>query len=596
MTESLLKYGRRETFRSQATAATAAKSGICGIRKSLTMSASFLFAWSMIAGVLVAQEDSRDWPGSNDSLSQVKEINRLVKEMWTAYEIEPVQPAEDYEWCRRIYLDLLGRIPTVDELQEFTNNKSEDRYEQLVDKLLDHDDYTEEYSRNWTTIWTNLLIGRTGGNNNNSMINRAGMQKYLRDSFARNKPYDRMVSELVTATGNVAPDAESFNGATNFLIDKVNDENASQATAAVSKIFLGLQVQCTQCHNHPFNKWEQQKYWEMNAFFRQVRARGGRRAQMNGATSELVDVDFRGESNNIQEAALFFDQRNGELKVAYPVFVDGTEIERNGEVSRVNRRRELAKLMMGSEYLEKAMVNRMWAHFMGYGFTKPVDDLGPHNQPSNPELLAYLAAEFRDSGFDTRQLIRWIVLSRPYGLSSQMPKPKRKDERLTDDPQAGTTPLFSRFYLRQMRVEELYESLLVATRASETQGTYEQQEQRKNRWLQQFSQAFGTDEGDETTSFAGTIPQVLMMFNGELIRQATIDPGKNFLDRLVNDSSMSNKEKINYLFLAGLGRRAKSNEMQMAGQIYSGRNNNPKEAFQDLWWVILNSNEFIFNH
>ena len=147
-----------------------------------------------------------------------------------------------------------------------------------------------------------------------------------------------------------------------------------------------------------------------------------------------------------------------------------------------------------------------------------------------------------------------------------------------------------------MRVEELYESLLVATRASETQGTYEQQEQRKNRWLQQFSQAFGTDEGDETTSFAGTIPQVLMMFNGELIRQATIDPGKNFLDRLVNDSSMSNKEKINYLFLAGLGRRAKSNEMQMAGQIYSGRNNNPKEAFQDLWWVILNSNEFIFNH
>ena len=218
MTESLLKYGRRETFRSQATAATAAKSGICGIRKSLTMSASFLFAWSMIAGVLVAQEDSRDWPGSNDSLSQVKEINRLVKEMWTAYEIEPVQPAEDYEWCRRIYLDLLGRIPTVDELQEFTNNKSEDRYEQLVDKLLDHDDYTEEYSRNWTTIWTNLLIGRTGGNNNNSMINRAGMQKYLRDSFARNKPYDRMVSELVTATGNVAPDAESFNGATNFLI------------------------------------------------------------------------------------------------------------------------------------------------------------------------------------------------------------------------------------------------------------------------------------------------------------------------------------------------------------------------------------------
>lgn len=564
------------------------------------MNKSFLLtafvSFFLIGGAAYAQNDSRDWPGSDDSQPQVKEVNRLVEQMWSAYEVQPVQPAEDYEWCRRVYLDLIGRIPTVEELQEFTGDDPEDRYTNLVDKLLDSDEYTEEYSRNWTTLWTNLLIGRTGGNANNSMINRAGMQKYLRDSFARNKPYDRMVYDLVTASGNVSPDSEQFNGATNFLIDKVNDENAAQATAATSRIFLGLQVQCTQCHNHPFNKWEQQKYWEMNAFFRQVRARGGRRAQMDGNTAELVDVDFRGESNNVQEADLFYDQRNGELKIAYPVFVDGTEIKRHGAINEVNRREELARLMLESEYLEKAMVNRVWAHFMGYGFTKPVDDLGPHNQPSHPELLDFLAAEFRASGFDVRELIRWIVLSRPYGLSSKMPKAKRKDERLTDDPQAGTTPLFSRFYLRQMRAEELYESLIVATRAQESMGTYEQQEQRKNRWLQQFAQAFGTDEGDETTSFAGTIPQILMMFNGELIRQATMGSEKSFLDRLISDTSMSNKQKIDYLFLAGLGRRAKKAEMTMAGQLYAARDNNAQEAFQDIWWVILNSNEFIFNH
>ena len=544
---------------------------------------------------LLAQE-SREWPGSSDSLSQVQEINRLVKQQWTEYELKPVGPAEDYEWCRRIHLDLIGRIPTVDELQSFLSDKSEDKYARLVDKILEDDDYTEEYSRNWTTIWTNLLIGRTGGNNNNSMISRAGMQKYLRDCFARNKPYDRMVHDLVTATGNVSPDSEQFNGAVNFLIDKVNDDSAAQATAATSRIFLGLQIQCTQCHQHPFNKWEQQKYWEMNAFFRQTRARGGRRAQMDGQTSVLRDVDFLGESNNVQEADLYFDQRNGELKVAYPVFVDGTAIEKHGAVDQVNRRKELANLMMDSPYLEAAIVNRMWAHFMGYGFTKPVDDLGPHNKPSHPELLDFLSAEFRASGFDIRQLIRWIVLSRPYGLSSKMPKSRVNDERLVDDPQAGTSPLFSRFYLRQMRAEELYESLIVATRAQESMGTYEQQEQRKNRWLQQFAQAFGTDEGDETTSFAGTIPQVLMMFNGELIRQATADSESNFLDRLINERTMDEKEKINYLFLAGLGRRAKSSEMKIANQLYAARNDNAKEAFQDLWWVILNSNEFIFNH
>ncbi|MDG2012412.1 MAG: DUF1549 domain-containing protein [Pirellulaceae bacterium] len=545
--------------------------------------------------VSLAAQESRDWPGSSDRLTQVSEINRQIKEYWDAYEIKPAKPAKDSEWCRRVYLDLIGRIPTVDELQDFLSSDSQDRYSNLVNKLLDDDQYTEEFSRNWTTLWTNLLIGRTGGNANNSMIDRRGMQKYLRDSFARNKPYDRMVYELVTATGNVSPEADEFNGAVNFLIDKVNGDNAAQATAATSRIFLGLQVQCTQCHNHPFNKWEQQKYWEMNAFFRQVRARGGRRAQMNGQTAELLDVDFMGESNDVQEADLYYDQRNGELKVAFPVFVDGTEISKHGAVADTVRRKELADLMMDSEYLEKALVNRVWGHFMGYGFTRPVDDLGPHNKPSHPELLDYLAAQFRQNDFAVRDLIRWIVLSRPYGLSSKTEKGKSEETRSVDDPQAGSTPLFSRFYLRQMRAEELYESLIAATRAQESTGSYEQQEQRKNRWLQQFAQAFGTDEGDETTNFAGTIPQVLMMFNGELIRQATGSANGNFLDRLVNETSMNNKEKINYLFMAGLGREAKPDELKMASQLYTSRGN-PRETFQDLWWVILNSNEFIFNH
>lgn len=548
----------------------------------------------LIGGELLAQE-SREWPGSSDRLSQVAEINRQIEQYWSDYEVKPAAPAEDAEWCRRIHLDLIGRIPTVDELEAFLSSDAKDKYAKLVNRLLDDDEYTEEFSRNWTTIWTNLLIGRTGGNANNSMIDRAGMQKFLRDSFARNKPYDRMVYELITATGNVSPDAENFNGAVNFLIDKVNADNAAQATAATSRLFLGLQVQCTQCHNHPFNKWEQQKYWEMNAFFRQVRARGGRRAQMNGQTAELIDVDFMGESNDVQEADLYYDQRNGELKIAFPVFVDGTSIAKHGAVAEVVRRKELANLMMDSPYLEKALVNRLWGHFMGYGFTKPVDDLGPHNKASHPELLDYLASEFRQNDFDVRDLIRWVVLSRPYGLSSKMEGTNGKEADLVDDPQAGTMPLFSRFYLRQMRAEELYESLLVATRAEESMGSYEQQEQRKNRWLQQFAQAFGTDEGDETTNFAGTIPQVLMMFNGELIKQATGSANGNFLDRLVADTSLSNKEKINYLFMAGLGRKAKPNEVKMASQLYTARGN-PRETFQDLWWVILNSNEFIFNH
>ncbi len=129
-------------------------------------------------------------------------IDQHIERVWKENGLKPSAPATDGEWCRRVYLDVLGRIPTVDELKAFLADRSSDKQVRLVHRLLDAEEYTEEYARNWTTIWSNLLIGRTGGTENNSLINRDGMQKYLRDSFARNKSYDRMVWELVTATGD----------------------------------------------------------------------------------------------------------------------------------------------------------------------------------------------------------------------------------------------------------------------------------------------------------------------------------------------------------------------------------------------------------
>ena len=524
---------------------------------------------------------------STSQLPQVAEIDRQIRAVWTEYGLRPSEPATEGEWCRRVYLDLLGRIPTVEELQEHLSSKSRNRREELVNRLLYDERYTEEFARNWTTIWTNLLIGRTGGTADGSMISREGMQKYLRDSFARDMPYDRFVKELITATGTTTPGSETFNGATNFLIDKVNEENASQATASVSQIFLGLQVQCTQCHNHPFNEWRQQKYWEMNAFFRQVRAAGG-----NAGGARLFDQDFAGEGAgaDIAEAVVYYQERSGYSRTAFPVFVDGTAIERHGSVSQVNRREALANLIVESEYLERAAVNRMWGHFLGYGFTKPVDDLGPHNTPSHPELLDYLAKEFRESSFNLKSLMTWIVLSEPYSLSSRM-----TSANSADDPSLGETPKFSHFYLRQMRAEELYESLLVATQAHLERGSYEDQERTKNQWLQQFATAFGTDEGGEATSFEGTIPQILMMFNGDLIREATSERAGGFLDRIASSPAPGPK-KIEYLYLAALARTPTQDERNLAQAFLDLHQQNTTAALADIWWLILNSSEFIFNH
>ncbi len=525
-------------------------------------------------------------------IPQVRFINEEIRKVWTEAKLTPAPPASDGEWCRRVYLDLIGRIPSVEEAKEFLASKEPDKKAKLVSKLLFDESYTEEYARNWTTIWTNVLIGRNGGNEERSLISRPGMQKYLRDSFARNKPYDSMVKELITATGSTVPGAENFNGAVNFLVMKVNEEKATLATAEISKVFLGLQVQCTQCHNHPFNDWKQQKFWEFNAFLRQTRAL---RKMVPGTreveSAELIDQDFGGEGGDATEAEIYYELRNGLTKVAYPVFVDGTEIKRSGYVSEVNRREELGKLVLASEFVDKAISNRLWSHFLGYGFTKPIDDLGPHNAPTHPELLDYLGKELRKNSYNLKELMRWITLSEAYGLSSRI-----STSNTADDPLMGERPKFSHFYLRQMRAEELYESLLVATEAHKTRGSYEEQEKSKGEWLRQFVIAFGNDEGTEATTFNGTIPQALMMFNGDLIKKATSLEKGSFLTEIASDKAMKPADKINYLFLAGLGRHPNKSELDIANKLLVARQGNTGAALQDVWWAVLNSNEFIFNH
>ena len=569
----------------------------------------FLTAWisiSLLAGSLHAAS-SAGKRASDYGVPQVRQINQEIRRVWADYELRPSPRCDDGQWCRRVYLDVLGRIPSVAEVKEFTSNRRATKRADLVDRLLSAEEYQDQYARNWSTIWTNVLIGRSGGSERNSLTSREGMQQYLRDSLLAGKRYDQMVYELVTATGTTTPGSDGFNGAANYLAMKVNDEDGTLATASTARIFMGLEVQCTQCHNHPFNNWKQQKFWEFNAFFRQTRAlRRFQEGTRNIAFAELVDEDFGGQAreSNPENAAIYYELRNGLLKVAYPVFVDGTEIGTSGLVQQTNRRQELGRLILASEYMDKMLVNRYWAHFMGYGFTKPIDDMGPHNAASHPQLLEYLSEEIRDAEYDLKKLIRWIVLSEAYSLSSRM---NRANEG--DDPTLGDTPKFSHFYLRQMRAEELYESLLVATKAEQTRENEQERARTKAAWLSQFVTAFGNDEGEESTTFNGTIPQALVLFNGELIRNATAGKPGSRLGEIAS-RNLRPKEAIQLLFLAGLSRNPTAREVDIANRLwvaraqdqYSGngrqRSVTPPAlaALQDLWWAILNSNEFIMNH
>ncbi len=510
-------------------------------------------------------------------------IARRLQESWQAAGVTPSPLATDGEWARRTYLRILGRIPTYNELIEFQRSPSTTRKEELVNRLLFDDEYVEQYARHWSSVWTNLLIGRTGGTDKDDLANREGLEQYLRRSFQFNRPYDQVVFELVAATGSNRPGTDEYNGAVNFILGNYT-HNFTLATSKTAQVFLGKRLHCVQCHNHPFESWTQDDYWGLNAFFRQA-------AVVRDADQvRLVNRDFPGETGDISKAEIFYDRLNGVRKVVYPTFLDGATINPDGHVANVDRRRELANLLTESRELSRALVNRLWGHFLGYGFVTPIDDVRPNNPASHPELLDYLADQFIAHGYDMKRLVRWIALSDAFARSSRI-----TPGNLVDVPENGVPPLFSRYYTRQMSAEEIYDSLaLLAANGDRSSDVFAQLQAGRTAWLSQFTFDMQTDEGDETTTFNGTIPQSLAMMNGEIV-QATMDSPHGFLSTVAR-SNLKPNEKLDRIFLATVARKPLPREVDAANRLLVTHQGDLHAALQDLWWALLNSNEFILDH
>ncbi|QDU37576.1 hypothetical protein Mal4_18910 [Maioricimonas rarisocia] len=516
--------------------------------------------------------------GSSDPI--IDYINERIRTVWEENEVKPSPHADDAEWLRRVYLDIVGHIPSGSELEAFLADEDPGKRARVIEELLEHPDYV----RNFTTTWTNLALGRATPDR----TSRPGMEKFFRESFARNRPWNEIVYDLMTAEGHFEE-----NGAVNFLLGQLqgnpnSDDYAVEATARTTRLLLGLQIQCTQCHNHPFNRWEQNQFWEFNSFLRQIRRLDHDKydpesGQMVDDYSELVFRDFTGP--------VYFETRSGLMKVAYPIYFD-REVDAN---AGTNRREELARLMTEddpNQWIARAMVNRMWGHFFGYGFTRPVDDMGPHNPPSHPELLDRLTDEFVKSGYDVKQLVRWICNSEAYNLTSTF-----NPDNEFDNPAAGEVPLFSHMYVKTLNAEQLYDSLLVATNAHQSgQSGYEQSERQRQRWLRDFLRIFGGNEEDEPTLFSGSIPQALLMMNGELVNKAISAEKGSYLYTVLADSRLRNDSaRVQRLYQAALGRTPSRFELSKIQQLIRG-NPDKVAAYQDLYWALLNSNEFIVNH
>jgi hypothetical protein len=502
------------------------------------------------------------------TVSQLSIIDKGITEAWDKAGVKPAKPASDEEFLRRAYLDVLGRIPNVQEARAFLSTRESDKRGKLVEYLLNHPDY----AKNFATQWTILLIGR---GNQGRMVDRASLTNWLRKQFGSERPWNEVVHELVSSTGS-----NKENGAVNYVLAHL-EFGAVPLTSKTTRLFLGQQIQCTQCHDHPSNDWKQLDFWGINAFFKGIKTEDVRKANSTG----LEAYDHTEVSDEPTDSYVSFDRRNGMVGIAFPRFLDGRKISQGADVIR---RAELGKLIADpkNEAMAKAFVNRMWAHFVGRGFVNPVDDFGPHNQPSHPELLEQLAKDFQESGYNVKKLCRWIMASRAYQLSSIKAKGSEKDEGL-----------FTAMQLKPMTPEQLFDSLLAATMAHKA-GSGDEGGKRRDEWMRQFLFAFANDEGEEGTSFQGTIPQALMMMNGPLMQSALSGKAGSFLGDVCEQAG-HNRSPENYMidsiYLAALSRHPTARELTQSRQ-YLESFPDSLQVLQDLFWALLNSNEFILIH
>jgi hypothetical protein len=527
---------------------------------------------------------------------QVRVINEKIAEKWKEEKLIPSAKASDYTFIRRASLDIIGRIAKPEEIEQFLRDPAPTRRMLLVDRLLK----SADYARNWATIWTTWLMTRTS-----PATYREQMHLWLEEQFSRqNCTWDKVVADLITATGK-----NTENGAVNFILsnlgeasapDKVTEEGAFNMvpiTSRASRLFMGVKIQCTQCHDHPFKaQWKQKDFWSTNAFFRQVERKGNPAMVRNMPVApELVLVDnsqFNQDLENPdQPGIVFYERRNGALMMTRPEFT----LSKDGKKKRIlagterSRRQELAEAIVQSDLFAKAFINRMWFHFFGHGMNTPgdFDDFGEDNQITHPELMDYLAKEFRAYQHNPRELIRWICNSEAYGLVSVANQTNAKPE---------AEPFFSRMLLKSMSPEQLFESLMEATQAEQAE-TKDAKKKLREQWLKNLIVNFGDDEGNEV-SFNGTVVQALILMNGKEINEAIAHKNKGPVARAALKHHGNQQAIMNDIFLAVLNRPATAAESQQIPRKLRMRiaDRDPWAPWQDLEWALLNSNEFILNH
>lgn len=487
-------------------------------------------------------------------------VDQFIFDKLSRVRIEPSPLTGDNEFIRRIYLDVIGTLPTEKETLAFLADERPDKRDRLVDELLER----PEYAQFWAQKWGDLFMMAPLYVHDNSLYSH----EYFRRNFASDKPYNEVAREMITGLGTMAEV-----GPNNFYT-RENRRTIEEYSTFVSQTFLGVSLECARCHDHPREKWARDDYLGIAAFFSQVKIKEGVSYR---PFEGLVTLNYGAEFKHPQT-----------LQIIRPRLLDGTEPSIR---PMIDRREILANwiTLPDNPFFARAAVNRVWRQLMGRGLVEPVDDARPTNPPSHPELNERLAEYFIEHGFRFKPLMRIILKSSTYQLSAASTKANGADN-----------VNYSHYYLRRLTAEQLLDAVSAVTGVPE-----------KFRGFYRGKRAIDLPDSGVPSYFLDTydrpvrdvakcernatttVTQAMHSLGGDTIN-ARLKSGQGRLAKLISESA-SDEAIIKSFYIAALSRPPAPPEMETAKQFVT-KSPNRRQGLEGVVWSLLNSKEFLFNH
>lgn len=501
-----------------------------------------------------------NWPSPNGP------VDNAVFAKLKSLGIPPSPVCDDSTFLRRSTLDITGRLPRIDEVNTFLADNRPDKRSQWIDRLLDSSEYADFFANKWNAILRNRRSGAE------TQFGVYAFHDWIRQSLYDNKPFDLFVKELLTASGS-----PEINPAVTWFREVNNTESRVEDAA---QLFLGQRLQCARCHHHPYEKWSQQDYYQMAAFFSLVERREGKLQQEPRFISRIGKASAT-------------NPKNGKSVVAAGLDSPGSEIP-----TTTDPRIAMADWMTSANnpFFAKSVANRYWKHFLGKGLVEPEDDLRISNPPSNPELLDALSNELIQSNFDLKHLIRSICNSTTYQLASDA------NSDNINDPNC-----YSRYYPKRLTAEVLLDSLddvcktqtrfdgmPAGTRAVALPDTAF-----NSYFLTVFGRPDSTTACECERTASANLAQSLHLLNSKEMQTKIGDASgraARFASATSVEATANFAANITELYLCALSRNPTSEEIQTAIAYLQQRPDKIREGYEDLIWSIVNSKEFLFNH